>query len=83
MTSKLRRNTSAWIISYKLNKPYHVVIKLRIGKHRLGGGRVQLVCKALVHIRYDINQNREIRAFVDLIREPAVFRQLASNQLLH
>ena len=56
--SKLRRNTSARIIAYKLNEPYHVVIKLCIGKHRLGGRRIQLVRKALVHIRYDVNQNR-------------------------
>ena len=83
MPGKLRRNTSAWIIAYKLNEPYHVVVKLRIGEHRLGCRRVQLVRKALVHIRYDVNQNREIRAFVDLIREPAVLGQLTSNQLLH
>ena len=83
VAGKLRRNTSARIIAYELNEPYHVVIKLRIGKHRLGRRGVQLICKALVHIRYDVDQNREIRTFVDLIREPAVFGQLAGNQLLH
>ena len=81
--SKLRRNTSARIIAYELNKPYHVVIKLCISKHRLCRRGVQLVCKALIHIWYDINQNCEIRTFVDLICEPAVFGQLACNQLLH
>lgn len=83
VAGELRRHASSGVIAYELDKPYHVVVELRIREHRLSRGRIQLVCKTLVHVRHDVYQNREIGAFIHLIRKPAVFRQLAGNQLLH